>query len=208
MNQSKAQAEEIVAPELSLYPPPTEDATYLQDKGIYYLLGDLEPYQATLLHQSILRKNLDPTWPTSSPITIIINSSGGELVGATWPLIDLISFIRLPVHTLAIGECSSGAALILCSGTKGLRTACPNASIMFHQLSAGTEDKIGGIRSWLSSVEMEHRKMIRLLTRNSNYKSGRVVEKKLLSSEDAWLTPEEALRHGLIDRILTKNDVW
>ena len=186
----------------------SEDNTFLQNHGIYYLLGDLEPIQATSLHQSILRKNLDPSWPSLAPLTIVINSPGGELVGATWPLVDIILASRFPIRTVAIGDCSSGAALVLSCGTKGLRAAMPNASIMFHQLSSATEGNVEGIRSWYGSVEQEHRKMVRLLAKTSKYKSLKVVEKQLLAGEDVWLSPERALEHGLIDKIISRGLKW
>lgn len=137
-------------------------------------------------------------------ITLLINSPGGSCeIG--WAIVDVMNFIRLPVHTVVIGLAASMAADIFVNGDQ--RTMGEHSTLMIHQhssLSAGSHSKL------LASIKgdiIEHNRRLRHYVSNSKYKNIKQVEEKLLNiqGEDLYLTPEECLEHGLTDSIAISN---
>ena len=133
-------------------------------------------------------------------IQLYINSPGGS-VTAGLAIYDTMQYVKCDVSTICIGMAASMGAFLLSSGAKGKRFALPNAEIMIHQPSAGTQGQITDMALHLKRLEVVKRRMNRILAANT----GRSVEEVTADCErDNFMTAEEALQYGLIDKVIEK----
>ena len=133
-------------------------------------------------------------------IQFYINSPGGS-VTAGMAIYDTMQYVKCDVSTICIGLAASMGAFLLSAGTKGKRLALPNAEIMIHQPSAGTQGQITDMALHLKRLEVVKRRMNRILAANT----GRSVEEVTADCErDNFMTAEEALQYGLIDKVIEK----
>lgn len=133
-------------------------------------------------------------------IQFYINSPGGS-VTAGMAIYDTMQYIKCDVSTICIGMAASMGAFLLSSGTKGKRIALPNAEIMIHQPSAGTQGQITDMAIHLKRLEIIKKRMNRILADNT----GRPVEEVEADCErDHFMTAEEAQAYGLIDKVIYK----
>ncbi len=131
-------------------------------------------------------------------ITFYVNSPGGQ-VTSTMAMYDTMQHIKPDVSTVCLGMAASGGAIILMSGKKGKRFALKHAEIMIHQPLGGTEGQATDI-----AIHAEHIvKMKNTLNELIAEHTGRNVDQVKLDTErDKFLTAQEALEYGLIDRIV------
>jgi ATP-dependent Clp protease protease subunit len=133
-------------------------------------------------------------------ITFYINSPGG-VVSSGLAIYDTIKHLQCDVATVCIGSAASMGAFLLAAGTKGKRYALPHARVMMHQPS-------GGVRGQASDMEIQAREILSLkaeLNRIIAECSGQPIEKVEKDSDrDYYMSAQEALDYGLIDKILTK----
>ena len=131
-------------------------------------------------------------------IMLYINSPGGVII-AGMAIYDTMQLIKADVQTICIGEAASMGAFLLCSGTKGKRMALPSARIMIHQ-------PLGGAQGQATDIELEAKEILRMkkmLTEIIASNSGQDVEKVVADCErDHYLSAQEAMEYGLIDRVL------
>lgn len=133
-------------------------------------------------------------------VQLYINSPGGS-VTAGMAIYDTMQYVKCDVSTICIGLAASMGAFLLSAGTKGKRLALPNAEIMIHQPSAGTQGQITDMALHLKRLEVVKRRMNRILAANT----GRSVEEVTADCErDNFMTAEEALQYGLIDKVIEK----
>ena len=133
-------------------------------------------------------------------IQFYINSPGGSVTDGM-AIYDTMQYIKGDVSTICIGMAASMGAFLLSSGAKGKRLALPNAEIMIHQPSAGTQGQITDMALHLKRLEVVKRRMNRILAANT----GRSVEEVTADCErDNFMTAEEALQYGLIDKVIEK----
>ena len=133
-------------------------------------------------------------------ISLYIDSPGGS-VYAGLGIYDTIQFIKPDVNTICFGMAASMGAFLLAAGTKGKRYALPNSRIMIHQPSAGTQGQITDMAIHLKRLEVIKKRMNRILAANT----GRSVEEVTADCErDNFMTAEEALQYGLIDKVIEK----
>ena len=131
-------------------------------------------------------------------IQFYINSPGGS-VTAGMAIYDTMQYIKCDVSTICIGMAASMGAFLLSSGTKGKRYALPNAEIMIHQPSAGTQGQITDMAIHLKRLEVITQRMNRILADNT----GRSVETVTADCErDNFKTAEQAVEYGLIDKVI------
>ena len=131
-------------------------------------------------------------------IQLYINSPGGS-VTAGMAIYDTMQYIKPDVSTICIGMAASMGAFLLSSGAKGKRFALPNAEIMIHQPSAGTSGQITDMSIHLKRLELVKQRMTRILSENT----GKDYDTVLNACErDNFMTPEEALNFGLIDKVI------
>lgn len=133
-------------------------------------------------------------------IQFYINSPGGSVTDGM-AIYDTMQFIKCDVSTICVGMAASMGAFLLSSGTKGKRLALPNAEIMIHQPSAGTQGQITDMAIHLKRLEVIKKRLNAILADNT----GRSVEEITAACErDNFMTAEEAVAYGLIDKVIDK----
>ena len=143
----------------------------------------------------------DPT----SPIRLYINSPGGQ-VYAGLAIYDTIQQIECPVATVAVGFTASFGTVLLTAGSKGMRSALPNATIHMHQ-------PLGGAQGQASDIAIQANEILRLcksLNGILSYHTGQPIERiERDTDRDIFFTAEQAKEYGLVDEVLitqtTKN---
>ena len=135
-------------------------------------------------------------------INLYINSPGG-LVTAGLAMYDTIQYIRCPVHTVCIGQASSAGSLILASGKSGHRYALPHAKIMIHQPSGGFSGQATDIKIHAEEILKTKKRLNEIYQKHTNI-SINEIEKAM--ERDRFFDPEEALKFGLIDKIISNRE--
>ena len=131
-------------------------------------------------------------------IQFYIDSPGGS-VTAGMAIYDTMQYIKCDVATITIGMAASMGAFLLSAGTKGKRMALPNAEIMIHQPSAGTQGQITDMAIHLKRLQVIKERMNKIMAENT----GRTVEEVTAACErDNFMSAEEALAFGLIDQVI------
>ena len=131
-------------------------------------------------------------------IQFYINSPGGS-VTAGMAIYDTMKYIKCDVATICVGMAASMGAFLLAAGTKGKRMALPNAEIMIHQPSAGTQGQITDMAIHLKRLETIKERMNKIMAENT----GNSIEVVTAACErDNFMSAEEAKAFGLIDRVL------
>ena len=133
-------------------------------------------------------------------IQFYINSPGGSVTDGM-AIYDTMQYVKCDVSTICIGMAASMGAFLLSSGAKGKRLALPNAEIMIHQPSAGTQGQITDMAIHLRRLEIIKTRMNRILSENT----GKPIEVVTADCErDNFMTAQEALEYGLVDKVLDK----
>ena len=131
-------------------------------------------------------------------IQFYINSPGGSVTDGM-AIYDTMQYIKCDVSTICIGMAASMGAFLLSSGAKGKRLALPNAEIMFHQPSAGTQGQITDMAIHLKRLEIIKKRMNHILADNT----GKPLEVVTADCErDNFMSAEEAKEYGLIDKVI------
>ena len=131
-------------------------------------------------------------------IQFYINSPGGS-VTAGMAIYDTMQYIKCDVATICVGMAASMGAFLLSAGTKGKRMALPNAEIMIHQPSAGTQGQITDMAIHMKRLQTIKERMNRIMAENT----GRSIEEVTAACErDNFMSSQEALEFGLVDRVL------
>ena len=167
----------------------------LLNDRVIMLNGEINDVTASLVvAQLIYLEGVD----SEKDISLYINSPGGS-VTAGFAIFDTMNYIKCDVATICVGLSASMGAFLLSAGTKGKRMALPNAEIMIHQPSAGTQGQITDMAIHLKRLETIKARMNRILAENT----GKSVEEITAACErDNFMTAEEAKAFGLIDRVL------
>lgn len=151
----------------------------------------------TVVAQLLHLESVDP----DKDISLYINSPGGS-VSAGLAIYDTMQYIKCDVSTICIGMAASMGAFLLSSGAKGKRYALPNAEIMIHQPSAGTQGQITDMALHLKRLEIIKERMTRILAENT----GKPFETVHADCErDNFMTAQEAVEYGLIDKVFDKH---
>lgn len=131
-------------------------------------------------------------------IKLYINSPGGSVYDGL-AIYDTMNFIKPDVQTIGIGLQASMGAFLLSAGAKGKRAILPNARVMIHQPSSGTRGKITDQEIDLKEGLLLKEKLAQILAENS----GQKLEKLKNDMErDYWMSAEEAVEYGLVDKII------
>ena len=134
-------------------------------------------------------------------IQMYINSPGGS-VTAGMAIYDTMQYIKCDVSTICVGMAASMGAFLLSAGTKGKRLALPNAEIMIHQPSAGTQGQITDMAIHMKRLETIKARMNQILAQNT----GKSIEEVTAACErDNFMTSQEALDFGIIDRVIERH---
>ena len=135
---------------------------------------------------------------STKDIMLYINSPGGS-VTAGMAIYDTMNYIKCDVSTICIGMAASMGAFLLSGGTKGKRLALPNAEIMIHQPLGGAQGQATEIEIAAQHILKTKKKLNQIIADNCG-KSVEEVEKA--TDRDNWMSAEQALEFGLIDRIV------
>lgn len=168
----------------------------LEDR-IIFLSGEITDDVAnSIVAQLIFLEGKDP----DKDISLYINSPGGS-VSAGLAIYDTMNFIKCDVTTICVGLAASMGAFLLSSGAKGKRFALPNSEIMIHQPLGGARGQASDIEIQANHIKRIKQKINEILSKNSGQQIER-VEKD--TDRDNYMTAEEALNYGLIDKIFDK----
>ena len=133
-------------------------------------------------------------------IQFYINSPGGSVTDGM-AIYDTMQYVKCDVSTICIGMAASMGAFLLSSGAKGKRCALPNAEIMIHQPSAGTQGQITDMAIHLKRLEIIKKRMNHILSENT----GKPIEVVTADCErDNFMSADEAVSYGLIDKVITR----
>jgi len=170
----------------------------LLNDRIIFLSEEVNDTTASLIvAQMLYLEAQDP----DKDIQFYINSPGGS-VTAGMAIYDTMQYIKCDVATICVGMAASMGAFLLAAGAKGKRIALPNAEIMIHQPSAGTQGQITDMAIHMKRLESIKQRMNRILADNS----GKSIEEVTAACErDNFMTSQEAQQFGLIDRVLDKH---
>ena len=167
----------------------------LRDR-IIFMTGEVEDHMASIIVGQLLYLESDNP---KKDISLYINSPGG-VVTAGLAIRDTMNFIQCDVQTICVGQACSMGAMLLTSGAPGKRFILPDARVMFHQPS-------GGARGMASDIQIQAQEIQKLKTRLNQMvveRTGQpleVVEK--IMDRDTFMSAQEALEFGAVDRIIT-----
>ena len=167
----------------------------LLEERIVFLAGPVTDMNANvIIAQMLYLVSKDP----KKDIKLYINSPGGS-VTAGLAIYDTMQYLKCPVSTICIGLTASMAAIILAAGTKGKRFALPNAEILLHQVSGGTQGQATEIEITARQIINIKGAINEILARHTGQPIDR-VEKD--TDRDFYMTAQEAKAYGLIDEVI------
>lgn len=168
----------------------------LEDR-IVFLTGEVNDVSADIvIAQLIYLEGKDP----EKDISLYINSPGGS-VTAGMGIYDTMNYIKCDVQTICVGMAASMGAFLLSSGAKGKRFSLPNSEIMIHQPLGGTQGQASDIAIQAEHILKIKKRMNSILAANSGQPLSK-IEKDV--DRDYYMSAEEALKYGLIDKIFEK----
>ena len=135
---------------------------------------------------------------SEAPITIYINSPGGSITDGL-AIYDVMNKIKCPVITVCVGMAASMAAFLLSCGSRGKRYCLPNSTVMIHQPIGGVQGQAAEIKIVATRILNLYDKLAEIMSKNS------FIDKETMKEaldRDNYLTPEEALKMGLVDKII------
>lgn len=151
----------------------------------------------SIIAQLLYLEHEDP----NKDINLYIHSPGGDLHSAL-AIYDTMQFVKPDIQTIGIGIVASAASLLLSAGTKGKRYALPNTEILLHQVMAGP---LGGQATEIEIAAKEILKLKERVNQILSKHTGQPLEKiEKDTDRDYWLSVNEALDYGLIDKIIEK----
>ena len=168
----------------------------LKDR-IIFLSGEINDNVANIIVSELLYvDNLN-----NEDIYLYINSPGGSITSGM-SIYDTMNFIKSKVITIGIGMCASMAAFLLSSGK--LRYVLPNTEVMIHQPIGGAQGQATDIKIAAERIIKLKDKLNKILAKNTKQPLAKIIED---TERDNFLSSEEALKYGLIDKIIKKNEL-
>ena len=171
----------------------------LKDRIVFIGQEITDAVANTVIAQLLFLESEDP----DRDIHLYINSPGGHIT-AGMAIYDTMQYIKPDVATICIGQGASMAALLLAAGAKGKRYALPNARILIHQ-------PMGGAQGQATDIDIHAREILKLRDRLNqllSYHTGQDIEKiKKDTERDYFMSSQEALEYGIIDKIITKREI-
>jgi ATP-dependent Clp protease, protease subunit len=134
-------------------------------------------------------------------ISLYINSPGGS-VSAGMAIYDTMQFVKPDISTICVGMAASMAQVLLCAGAKGKRFSLPNSKIMMHQPLGGTQGQASDIEIYTKEMLRTRDMLYSIISKHSG-KDYDTIKKD--ADRDNYMTSQEALDYGLIDKILERN---
>ena len=169
----------------------------LLNERIIFLGEDVNEHTANSVVAQLLHlAYVDP----QADISLYINSPGGSVYDGM-AIYDTMNFIKPDVAAYGIGLQASMGAFLLSSGAKGKRFCLPHAKVMIHQPSSGTHGKVTDMEIDMKETLEVKEMLAKIMAKNTGQKLAKV---KSDMERDYWMAPDEAVKYGLIDKVLTK----
>ncbi len=166
---------------------------------IIFLGTGVDDYVASIIQAQLLF--LEST-DSRSDVQIYINSPGGEVYSGLG-IYDTMEYVNMDVATICTGMAASMAAVILCAGKAGKRTALPHSRVMIHQPLGGIQGKASDIQISLNEIRKIKDELYAIISNHS----GQPLEKVQRDSDrDYWMRAVEAKEYGMIDDVLLRNN--
>lgn len=168
-----------------------------KNRAIHLISGEINEDHLDICNE-LLAYHFNPDF--KDPVVLIINSPGGSCeVG--WAIVDVMNFVRYPIQTVAVGTVCSMAVDIFINGD--YRVMGENSTLMVHPHSTTVTGSHTSLIASLKGDMIEHERRLKHFTVNSLHKTKEEAQKNLFSTpgDDLYLTPEDALKHGLVDEI-------
>jgi ATP-dependent Clp protease protease subunit len=172
----------------------------LLKERVIFLTGPVEDFGSNLIVAQMLY--LEAENPDKD-IHLYINSPGGS-VTAGLSIYDTMQFIKPDVSTLCIGQAASMGAILLCGGAKGKRQALPNSRVMIHQVLGGFQGQASDIEIHTQEILSIKKKLNEILASHSGQKVDKIAKD---SDRDNFMSPEQAVKYGLIDDVVDSRSV-
>ena len=167
----------------------------LLKERVIFLTGPIEDYGANLVVAQMLF--LEAENPDKD-IHLYINSPGGSVTSGM-SIYDTMQFIKPDVSTLCIGQAASMGAVLLTGGAKGKRQALPNSRVMIHQVLGGFQGQASDIEIHTKEILSIKAKLNEILAKHSGQKVDKVAKD---SDRDNFMSPDAAVKYGLIDNVV------
>ncbi|MBN2858206.1 MAG: ATP-dependent Clp endopeptidase proteolytic subunit ClpP [Candidatus Delongbacteria bacterium] len=170
----------------------------LLKQRIIFINSEIEDHLASLVVAQLLYLEAEDP---DKDISLYINSPGG-VVSAGLAIYDTMNYIKPDVSTICIGQAASMGAILLTAGTKGKRIALPNSRIMIHQPWGGAQGQASDIMIAAEEIKKTRETLNRILSETT----GRTLKKiEKDTDRNYFLSAEESLKYGLIDKIYSSN---
>ncbi len=169
----------------------------LLKERIIILSDEVNSVTASLIIAQLLFLEADDP---DKDIQFYINSPGGE-VSAGLMVYDTMQYIKSDIQTICMGMAASMGAFLLAAGTPGKRFALPNAEIMIHQPSGGAQGQASDIRIAAEHILRMRERLNKILAERCNQPLEKIARD---TERDNWMTAEEAVEYGIIDKIMSK----
>ena len=167
----------------------------LLKERVIFIVGQVEDHMANLVvAQMLFLESENP----DKDIHLYINSPGGS-VTAGMSIYDTMQFIKPNVSTMCIGQACSMGAFLLNAGAEGKRFCLPNSRVMIHQPSGGAQGQATDIQIQANNIQETKDRLNRIMAKHS----GQTVEQVAQDTErDNFMSADEAVKYGLIDKVL------
>ena len=167
----------------------------LLKERIIFLTGPIDDNIASLICAQILF--LESENPKKE-ISFYINSPGG-IVWSGLAIYDTMQYVSSKIMTICIGQAASAGSLLLTAGEKGMRFSLPNSRIMVHQPSGGYQGQVTDIEIQTNEIIKTKQRLNEIYSKHTGKKLNEVSE---IMERDKYFTPDEAIKFGLIDKIV------
>ena len=167
----------------------------LLKERVIFLTGPIEDMEANLVVAQLLY--LEAENPDKD-ISLYINSPGGSVTSGL-SIYDTMQFIKPDVSTLCVGQAASMGAVLLAGGAKGKRHALPNSRVLIHQVMGGFQGQASDIEIHAQEILSIKEKLNKILSTHTGQKIDKITAD---SDRDNFMSPEEAVKYGLIDSLM------
>ena len=167
----------------------------LLKERIIFLTGPIDDNIASLICAQILF--LESENPKKE-ISFYINSPGG-IVWSGLAIYDTMQYISSKIMTICVGQAASAGSLLLTAGEKGMRYSLPNSRIMVHQPSGGYQGQVTDIEIQTNEIRKSKQRLNEIYSKHTGKKLSEISE---IMERDKYFSPDEAIKFGLIDKII------
>ena len=169
----------------------------LLKERIIFLGTGINDYVSSLIIAQLLFLEAEDS---EKDIYMYVNSPGGVITSG-FGILDTMSYIKPDVATICMGQAASMAAVILCAGAEGKRSALPNSRVMIHQPMGGVQGQATDIEIHTKEILFLREKLNKILAKNTG-KTIRAIEKD--TNRDHFMSAQQAKDYGIIDQIVKK----